>query len=112
MFKEPWPTGHDALFFSNIYHDWSDKTCQMLSDKAFAALPSGGRIFLHEMLMNDDGTGPLPVAAFAVLMLLGTKGRQYSLPELRTFLEQAGFRNVEARRTGGGYYSLVSARKP
>jgi acetylserotonin N-methyltransferase len=44
-------------------------------------------------------------------MLMGTKGRQYSLPELRGFLEAAGFVDIEAARTGGGYYSLVSARK-
>jgi acetylserotonin N-methyltransferase len=45
-------------------------------------------------------------------MLIGTRGRQYSLPELRDFLAGAGFVDVDAARTGGGYYSLVSARKP
>jgi hypothetical protein len=112
MFTQAWPTGHDAHFFSNILHDWSDDTCRMLVKKSFAALPSGGRIVLHEMLMNEDGCGPLPAAAFSLLMLLGTRGRQYSLPELRDFLEPAGFTAVEAFSTGGGYYSLVIARKP
>jgi acetylserotonin N-methyltransferase len=45
-------------------------------------------------------------------MLIGTLGKQYSLPEFRAILESAGFIDVEAVRTGGGYYSLVSARKP
>ncbi len=112
MFRQEWPRGHDAHFFSNIFHDWSDETCRLLARKSFDALPSGGRIFLHEMLMDDDGCGPLPAAAFSVMMLLGTRGRQYSLPELRGFLESAGFVDAEAVRTGGGYYSLVSARKP
>ncbi len=57
-------------------------------------------------------SGPLAAAAFSLLMLIGTKGRQYSLPELRQFLESAGFIDIEAARTGGGYYSLVSARRP
>jgi hypothetical protein len=56
--------------------------------------------------------GPLPAAAFSLLMLLGTRGRQYSLPELRQMLEAAGFVDIETARTGGGYYSLVSARRP
>ncbi|RYZ66061.1 MAG: ubiquinone/menaquinone biosynthesis protein, partial [Proteobacteria bacterium] len=112
MFTQDWPRGHDAHFFSNIFHDWSDTTCRLLARKSFEALPSGGRILLHEMLMDDDGCGPLPAAAFSVLMLLATRGRQYSLPELRNFLEEAGFRDIDAVRTGGGYYSLVSARKP
>jgi acetylserotonin N-methyltransferase len=112
MFTQAWPTGHDVHFLSNILHDWSDDTCRLLVKKSFDALPSGGRIVLHEMLMNDDGCSPLPAAAFSLLMLLGTRGRQYSLPELRGFLEPAGFTDVEAFSTGGGYYSLVIARKP
>jgi 3-hydroxy-5-methyl-1-naphthoate 3-O-methyltransferase len=111
MFREDWPTGHDAHFFSNIFHDWSDDTCHLLAGKSFAALPLGGTIMLHEMLMDDDGCGPLTTASFSMLMLLGTKGRQYSLPELCAFLEGAGFVGVEAFRTGAGYYSLVTARK-
>ena len=111
MFTQDWPQGHDALFFSNVFHDWSEPTCQLLADKAFAALPSGGRILLHEMLLDDDHCGPLTTTAFSVLMLLGTRGRQYSFPELRGMLEAAGFADVEACETGGGYYSLVSARK-
>lgn len=112
MFTQNWPRGFDAHFLSNIFHDWSDATCRRLAKKSFDALPHGGRILLHEMLMDDDGCGPFPAAAFSVLMLLGTRGRQYSLPELRAFLEEAGFTGVDALRTGGGYYSLVSARKP
>ncbi len=112
MFTQRWPRGHDAHFFSNIFHDWSEDTCRLLASKSFEALPSGGHILLHEILMDDDGCGPLPAAAFSLLMLLGTRGKQYSLPELRQILEPAGFVDLEAARTGGGYYSLVSARKP
>lgn len=112
MFKDPWPTGHNAHFFSNVFHDWSEEPCRLLAKKSFAALPSRGRIFLNEILMDDDGTGPWHAAAFSLLMLIGTLGKQYSLPELREILESAGFIQVEAIRTGGGYYSLVSAVKP
>jgi acetylserotonin N-methyltransferase len=110
MFREPWPTGYDAVFFSNIYHDWDDRVCAELSAKTFDALPSGGRIFLHEMLMNDNGDGPATTASFSLLMLIGTRGRQYTLDELRGFLEGAGFRDVTSRPTCS-YYSLVSAIK-
>jgi acetylserotonin N-methyltransferase len=64
------------------------------------------------MLMDDDGCGPVAPAAFSLLMLLATLGKQYSLPELRDILESAGFVDVESFLTGGGYYSLVVARKP
>ena len=112
MFREDWLTGYDAHFLSNVFHDWSDETCRLLAKKSFAALPSGGRILLHEMLMDDDGCGPYPAAAFSLLMLLGTRGKQYSLPEFSDILSSAGFVDVEAVRSAYGYYSLVSARKP
>jgi 3-hydroxy-5-methyl-1-naphthoate 3-O-methyltransferase len=112
MFEADWPRGHDAHFFSNIFHDWSDATNRLLARKSFEALPGGGSIMLHEILLDDDGTGSLVATAFSMLMLLGTKGKQYSLPEFRDILESAGFVDVQAQRTGGGYYSLVTARKP
>lgn len=112
MFRQDWPGGYSTHFFSNIFHDWSEKTNRLLAQKSFAALPSGGRIALHEILMDDDGTGPLIAAAFSVLMLLGTRGKQYTLRELEEILEGAGFVDVEAQLTGGGCYSLVTARKP
>lgn len=110
MFRQPWPEGYDAAFFSNIFHDWSFETCAELARKAHAILPPGGRIYLHEMLINDSGDGPLTAAAFSVLMLLGTEGRQFTFTELAELLEQAGFRDVAASATYG-YYSLVTGRK-
>ncbi|MEY2855580.1 MAG: Multifunctional cyclase-dehydratase-3-O-methyl transferase TcmN [Pseudomonadota bacterium] len=112
MFTEKWPRGHDGHFFSNVFHDWSDETCRLLAKLSFEALPSGGRIFLNEILMDDDYTGPFPAAAFSLLMLVGTLGKQYTLAEFRDILGSAGFVEVGSVRTGGGYYSLVSARKP
>ncbi len=111
MFRAAWPTGYDAIFMSNIFHDWSPETNAALSASAFQALPSGGRIFLHEMLINDEGSGPLSAAAFSMIMVAGTRGRQYSFAELAGFLEGAGFIDTCAVNSYG-YYSLVSARKP
>lgn len=111
MFREPWPQGYDGMFFSNIFHDWDTETNRFLARRACDALPRGGRIFLHEMLLAEDGTGPVTTAAFSMLMLLGTRGRQYSFSALERILADAGFRNVAARPSYG-YYSVVSATKP
>ncbi len=112
MFEEEWPEGPDGHLFCNVFHDWSAETNRTLAKASFDALPSGGRIFLHEILMDDEYTGPFEAAAFSLLMLIGTLGQQYSLAEFKEILESAGFTDVRAARTGGGYYSLVSARKP
>lgn len=111
MFREDWPAGYDCHFFANVFHDWSFETCAQLARSSFAALEPGGRICLQEMLLDDSGDGPIQPVAFSLLMCLGTKGQQFTFPELKGILEQAGFTDITAERSYG-YYSLVTGRKP
>ncbi len=110
MFREPWPTGYDALFFSNIFHDWNVETNALLAAKAHAALPPGGRILLHEVLLDDAHGGPVLAASFSMLML-GTEGRQYSFPELKAILEGAGFTDIAAQPVYGTYSLVFGAEE-
>ena len=45
-----------------------------------------------------------------MLMLLGTRGRQYTFSELRQILSSAGFVDIDSSATYG-YYSVVSGCK-
>jgi acetylserotonin N-methyltransferase len=110
MFREPWPKGYDAVFFSNIWHDWNFRTCAWLAARAYEALPRGGRILLHEALLDDDGNGPPATAAFSMLMLLATQGQQFTFAELKALLESAGFEGIETRQTAA-YYSITTGDK-
>ncbi len=111
MFRASWPEGYDAHFFSNIFHDWSFDTCRDLAKSSFDALPPGGKIFLHEMLLHDSGKHPYPVIAFSLLMAMGTMGQQFTLPQLVEILESAGFENISSKNSYG-YYSVVCGEKP
>ena len=110
MFRQPWPRGYDALFFSNIWHDWNVRTCQWLAARAFEALPSGGRILLHEMLLDDEA-GLVTAASFSLLMLLATQGQQFTAGELTAILRGAGFARIDVTATHA-YYSVVTGHKP
>jgi 3-hydroxy-5-methyl-1-naphthoate 3-O-methyltransferase len=110
MFRDPWPEGYDAIFFSNVFHDWDPDRRDELTSRTFSALPPGGRIYLHEMLLDDAHDGPLPPALFSVMML-GTRGKQFSAAELADKLTRAGFVDPSATHNYG-YYSLVCASKP
>jgi hypothetical protein len=110
MFREEWPNGYDALFFSNIFHDWNFKTCEWLAQRAYNALPFGGRIMLHEMLLNDDGAGSITPSSLSLVMLLGTQGQQFTFSELKAILEKVGFRDIQVRPTAG-YYSITTGYK-
>jgi acetylserotonin N-methyltransferase len=110
MFEDAWPTGYDAILFSNVLHDWDPRRCDELLQRSLAALPPAGRIYLHEILLNDTHDGPLEAALFSVMML-GTRGKQFSAVELETMLADAGFVDTRVRHSYG-YYSLIEATKP
>jgi hypothetical protein len=110
MFRQAWPLGYDTHFFSNIFHDWSMETCLALARSSYTALPEGGRILLHEMLLDDGGLTPMPAVTFSLLMAMGTMGQQFTFGQLREILQAAGFRNIACRQTYG-YFSIVSGEK-
>ncbi|HZF25087.1 MAG TPA: methyltransferase, partial [Steroidobacteraceae bacterium] len=110
MFRQDWPHGYDAVFFSNILHDWSFKTCAQLLAKTHAVLPVGGQIFIHEALLDESGSGPLAATTFSLVMLLGTEGRQFTYAELAKLIQDAGFVDLDVTPSYG-YYSVVRARR-
>ena len=55
-----------------------------------AALPAGGRLLIHDVFLNDDLDGPLPVALYSAALFALTEGRAYSAAEYRAWLREAG----------------------
>ena len=86
-------------------------TGRELLQRAFAALPPGGCVLIHEKLVDDDRDAPLANPLVHLDMLVWTKGQQYSFGELVDLLTHAGFDDFSAESTGG-YWTLVQARKP
>lgn len=110
IWSDHWPAA-DLHFFSNIYHDWTAEKCHFLTAKSFNSLESGGRIVIHEMLYDDQKTGPFAPAAFSMMMMGWTEGKQYSGLELSTMLKEIGFEDIQIHKAFG-YYSIVTGRKP
>lgn len=110
LWKTDFPAA-DIHFYSQIYHDWPEDKCRFLTKKSFDALKPGGRIIIHEILYNDDKTGPFVAAAGSIAMLLWTEGRQYSGAELAQMLADSGFTGIEVIPTFS-YWSIVTAIKP
>jgi hypothetical protein len=93
MWKDPFAPA-DLHFYSQVFHDWTSEKCRFLTEKSFAALPSGGRLIVHELLLDRDKAGPLVPSLMTMVMLLWTEGRQYSEVELTEMLQGAGFVDV------------------
>ena len=60
------------------------------SARCAAALPAGGRLLIHDVFLNDDLDGPLPVALYSAALFTLTEGRAYSAGEYRGWLREAG----------------------
>lgn len=110
MFTSAWGTGYDAILLSNVFHNWERDRCIQLAKNAFGALSYGGRIFVNEMLLNENKDGPMGAALLSAMMLFHMKGRQFTLSELTTLVEEASFTEVE-RIASFGYYTLLMASK-
>ncbi|WP_444897409.1 methyltransferase [Microbulbifer sp. ANSA003] len=108
FFRDPWPEGFDGICFSNVLHDWQHATCQILIDRAFALLPKGGQVFIHDMLFDDTRLTP---SLFCFHLFMNHGSQLYSAKALYRMLETAGFVNPQSYQALG-YFSVLSARKP
>jgi SAM-dependent methyltransferase len=90
MFTDALPGGCEAVLLSNVLHDWDIPECRWLVQKAAAALPPGGRLFIHDAFLDDDHSGPLYPALFSVALMLLTEGRNYSGAEYKAWMREAG----------------------
>ncbi|MBS0207658.1 MAG: methyltransferase domain-containing protein [Planctomycetes bacterium] len=111
MFADPVPAGADVALLCNVLHDWDVDDCRRLIARVAAALPAGGWLLIHDVLLNDALDGPLPIALYSAALFSITEGRAYSGGEYRAWLMGAGLR-VEATVPTLAHASLIAARKP
>jgi SAM-dependent methyltransferase len=90
MFVDRLPEGVDAVMLSNVLHDWDVPECRLLVQRCAAALRPDGRLLIHDVFLNDELDGPLPVALYSASLFSLTEGRAYSAAEYRGWLEEAG----------------------
>ena len=89
MFTTALPSA-DVVLLSNILHDWDVPGCRALVARCAAALPAGGRLVVHDVFLDDDLGGPLPIALYSAALFTLTEGRAYSAAEYRGWLREAG----------------------
>ena len=104
--KDEFGSGYDCLLMSNILHGPGSHAETRLK-QAKRALKPGGLLIVHDFLLNNDRSGPLPASLFN--LWLGT----YTVSEMVEVIRKAGFSDVSliagnAQRGSG----LVTARRP
>ena len=88
-------SGYDLILLSQIFHAFSAEDNMALLRKCRTAVNPGGRVAVQEFPINESLTAPPHSALFSVNMLVGTeKGRCYSPKEMKSWLEETGFKNI------------------
>ncbi|MGD9872679.1 MAG: methyltransferase [Kiritimatiellia bacterium] len=92
------PGGNDVVNFFGVLHQESPDSIRSLFKKAFAALKTGGRVNVMDMMTDATRAAPRFSALFAVNMALTTEnGWVFSDAELKQWLEEAGFKDCAVR---------------
>lgn len=96
-FGDPFPHGADCFLFAHFFTIWSPERDSQLLTKAYAALPSGGKVIIFNMMQRDDETGPLSAAVGSpyFLTLATGHGMLYSWNEYESWMKKAGFTGVK-----------------
>lgn len=101
----------DLYWLGRIIHDWSPTKIELLLNKVFDSLPSGGGIAIGEKMLNETKDGPRWAQLQDINMLIVTEGRERSLQEYASLLTNAGFVDVVGCRTTAPL-DVVLAIKP
>lgn len=87
---------YDAIWLSHILHGEGPEDAESIVAKAVNVLKPGGKVLIHEFILDNTMDGPLFPALFALNMLVGTdSGQAYSEAQLREMLEKCGISNIE-----------------
>ncbi|MEV6342327.1 methyltransferase [Actinoplanes sp. NPDC051851] len=112
FFTDPLP-GTDVLIFGHVLHDWSAEERQILLNRAYEALPSGGAVVVYDQMIDEAQPDLYSSLASLNVALMTAHGAEYPIEECRAMAEKAGFVVTSGHRipTVGNDYVLL-AEKP
>jgi ubiquinone/menaquinone biosynthesis C-methylase UbiE len=94
-------SGYDLVYISQIFHSLSENDNLALLAKSHDAMNPGGKIAIHEFLLEKNRAFPVPGALFSVNMLVNTTaGRCYTPQEMKGWLMKTGFKEVKTKVLG------------
>jgi predicted O-methyltransferase YrrM len=114
IFEDALPPGCDVAVLANVLHDFSPDRAREILDRVVAALPRGGRVVILEIVPDDERRSPPLAVAFSVAMIVNTAGGDaHTIPEYRSWLDDAGLGDVVVTPIEGRMVTtVIEATKP
>ena len=90
-----WPSGQDVILFSYLLSAVAESSFPLLLTKAWEALCPGGRLLIHDFMLDDDETGPALAALWFLQYLSGRiDGISFSAATLAEQLRGHGYEDI------------------
>ncbi len=104
---------YDAALISGVLHREQPPQVQAMFANVAQALSPGGVLYLSDVMLDDDRTGPLFGTMFALNMrVLAHDGRCHSVAEQTAWLNDAGFDVTDTFRLPAPiHYTVIRAEK-
>ena len=109
----PWPSGQDVILMSYLLSAVAESSFPLLLTKAWEALRPGGRLLIHDFMLDDDETGPALAALWFLQYLWGRiDGISFSAATLAEQLRGHGYENISDQVIIPEITKLVVCVKP
>lgn len=97
----------EAILMSRVIHDWDDKKAQIILQKAYAALPKNGTLYLIENLTDKIKD---KAALLSLNMHLITESYERSLLEYTTLLTSSNFIFLKTKKINNLQYLIIAKK--
>lgn len=112
FFEDDIGGGYDLILVSSVIHSYAPREVRNILRKCARALAPGGRLAVHDFLLDETMMRPVDAALFSVHMLVvGAAGRSYSVGEVSRWMTASGFVRPHHVAIGDGSSSLLIARR-
>jgi predicted O-methyltransferase YrrM len=102
---------YDLVLLSSVVHLLGVAENIDLFGRVYDVLEPGGQVVIRDFLVDDDGVSPVEATLFAIIMLVSTRaGRCYSFRQIKEWLHNTGFGEVEHDEFDGPV-GLITARR-
>lgn len=112
-FELDWPQGQDAVLMSYLLYCVDGQRIPELMRRAFAALRPGGRLYVHDFVVDDDHQGPSLASLWLVSSLLADPDAVLLTPaRLASWARDGGFTDVAVSEHIAELTKVMTATRP
>ena len=100
MFAGEFGKGYDAVFISDTLTKLNFNTNLQLLHKIFDSVNRGGKIIVHDVIIDDDRIKPVSATVESIENLINTKGGEvFTETDIWVLLNESWFSNVQRIKT-------------